>query len=273
MSRTYARALLGLLEAATAALSPRQRAKTLSRVAGAIEQRGATALATRHGELRLLALRGPHVASAVANFASDEPETLAWIDEAIRPGETLWDVGANIGLYALYAALRGIDVVAFEPKAMTFGLLVEHIALNRLGDRIVPLCLALSDTTGLTRLRLSSVVAGGAGNALAGEPSQFGSSEAVFSQAVPAFSADDLCRLPGVAPPRHIKLDVDGIEPLILRGAAQTLASVQSVLVEVEGANLAEASARIELPLRAAGLTEDLGFRERGSRRNRCYRR
>src|SRR5690348_10867014 len=36
-------------------------------------------------------------------FSSKEPETLAWID-SLPTGSTLWDVGANVGLYSCYAA-------------------------------------------------------------------------------------------------------------------------------------------------------------------------
>jgi len=34
-----------------------------------------------------------------------EPETIAWID-TFEPGETLWDIGANVGVYSLYAGLK-----------------------------------------------------------------------------------------------------------------------------------------------------------------------
>src|SRR5881394_2354315 len=45
-----------------------------------------------------------------------EPETLEWIDD-FRKGEVFWDVGANVGVFSLYAAFRHATVYAFEPSA------------------------------------------------------------------------------------------------------------------------------------------------------------
>lgn len=272
MSRTTAKAFIGLLDAATALMPPRQRDKTVSRVLATLGDRSARPLTTRRGVLKLLPLRGPYVASSVVNFETDEPETLSWIEEYVQDGQTLWDIGACVGLYSLYAALRpGVRVVAFEPKAVNFGLLVEHIEMNGLGDRIMPLCIALGDATGLTHLQLSSTLVGGACNSIAGASNQFGTLQSVFNQGVPAMAPDDLRRVFGLPAPDHIKLDVDGIEGLILRGAKDTLPHVRSILIEVEGTNVTEAETRLEAPLAAAGLVEDLEFRTKGSGRNRLY--
>lgn len=73
--------------------------------------------------------------------------------------------------------------------------------------------------------------------------------------------------------PDHLKLDVDGIEPLILAGATEALTGVRSVLVEVEEERDAGRGEAIERPLRAAGLVEELAFRGKGPGRNRLYRR
>ena len=68
----------------------------------------------------------------------------------------------------------------------------------------------------------------------------------------------DFRRAFGLKPPDHLKIDVDGIEAAILRGAAETLREVKSVMIEVEGDNLWDVAARIEAPLLAAGLTESV---------------
>ena len=107
-------------------------------------------------------------------FNDEEPETLDWINR-MRPGETLWDIGAATGLLSMYAALiPDIHVFAFEPKATSFGVLVEHLALNGLGDRVFPLCIAFSDKTILTKLSLDAIAAGSGGNSVSGRPDQFG---------------------------------------------------------------------------------------------------
>ena len=105
------------------------------------------------------------------------------------------------GLFSMYAALRpDIAVYAFEPKATSFGVLVEHLALNGMGERVFPLCIALSDRTEATRLTLSAMSPGSGGNSVGGAPDQFGLSHSVFSQGALAYRLDDLIatfRLPG----------------------------------------------------------------------------
>jgi FkbM family methyltransferase len=155
----------------------------------------------------------------------------------------------------------------------SFSVLIEHLALNGLGERVFPLCLAFSDETCLTRLSITAMAPGSGGNSVAGQPNQFGEFNSVFSQGAPAYRMDDFRKAFGLKPPEHLKIDVDGVEGAILRGGPQTLSAVRSVMIEVEGQNAEHAAARIEAPLFAAGLVEDVAVRTRGSKRNRLYRR
>lgn len=272
MSRKAAEAVLGLLDAINAVQPARQRGKTTANVMAGLEARGARVVPMPRGELRFLTHRGRHVAGAVDNFFGNEPETLAWID-GMAAGETLWDVGAAFGQFSLYAACGGVRVVAFEPKATSYGLLVEHTALNGLGGLVTPLCLALSDKTGLTALHLHGLDAGGALNTLKGSTNQFGETPSAFEQPVFAARMDDALTLYDLPRPDHLKLDVDGIEAWILSGGPGVLAGLKSLLVEVEGAAVDEAAESLEPLIHAAGLTEDRAVRGAGSGRNRLYRR
>jgi FkbM family methyltransferase len=238
-----------------------------------LDAASATVIHTSRGPLTVLAYRGPHLAAAALDFDNEEPETLAWID-TIQAGETLWDVGAATGLLSMYAALNpGVRIYAFEPKATSFGVLIEHLALNKMGDRVFPLCVAFSDETGLTHLSLTAMAAGSGGNSVAGQPNQFGEFASVFNQGTLSYRIDDFRKAFGLPAPDHLKIDVDGVEGAILRGAPDTLRLVKSVMIEVEGENIAQSAVRIETPLFAAGLVEDERVRTSGSRRNRLYRR
>jgi FkbM family methyltransferase len=273
MSRSLARALNFLIGAATAPQSPTRRAMTIARLMERLDMASTAVIQTARGPLKVLPQRGPHLAAAALDFDNEEPETLAWID-AIEEGEMLWDVGAATGLLSMYAALKpGVRIFAFEPKATSFGVLIEHLALNDMGERVFPLCLAFSDETGLTRLSLTAMSAGSGGNSVDGQPNQFGEFHSVFSQGAPAFRIDDFRTAFALPAPDHLKIDVDGVEGAILRGAPETLNQVKSVIIEVEGQNAEQAAIRIEAPLFAAGLVEDVTVRTSGSRRNRLYRR
>jgi len=272
MSRTVARIIGGMIDVTTLPLSKRQRDKTVARV---LEQAGADnvrTILTSRGVLKIHALRSASTASAAERFHEDEPETLSWIDEYIKPGETLWDIGANIGLYSLYTALKpDISVLAFEPSALNFALLTEHIQLNHMDKQISPLCVALGKETKLGSLQMGEFSIGHASNALGEAKTQFREFEPVFSQAIPAFTADDFCKTFKIGVPDHIKLDVDGIEADILAGMGQTLKAVKTLTMEVEGENTGEALVKLEQPLNDAGFKEETSHRDKGSKRNRLY--
>lgn len=273
MSRSIARLIAGAVRAGVAPLSRRQRHRVVARVVENLMHDNLAQVDTARGPLKLLQMRSAFTASAVARFHTDEPETLAWID-GFRPGDVFWDIGANIGLYALYAALgRDVRVLAFEPSGWNFGVLVEHIELNRLGDRVSPFCVALGDRNGIGELFMSQTGAGHGGNTLDAAQNQFESFTPAFRQAVLAFSIDGFRATYDLPAPTHVKIDVDGIEGEIVAGAAATLPHVSSILIEVQGRVAGEGLAPLEARLAAAGLVEDVPFRTRGSGRNRLYRR
>lgn len=121
-----------------------------------------------------------------------EPDTIAWIDGFER-GSVLWDIGANVGVYSLYAArVRDARVVAFEPAAANFFLLTHNIALNGLNARIMPLCIPLGATTGLGVLSLSDGDFAAALHSFESRPSPaIEASGTDRGQIAPGFSIDD----------------------------------------------------------------------------------
>lgn len=272
MSRSVARFLNSIVNSVCALQSDRQATKTRSELIRLIEQGSTRTMATDLGPLHFHAMRGANVASLVIRLNEDEPETLEWIRNYVNPGQTMWDIGACIGTMALYTALLPeTKILAFEPKATNFGLLCEHISLNNMSDRISAYCIALSDSQGLSELALDNLETGGALNSLAGTTNQFGGTPAAGHQAIPVMTIDGFCDFFKVAPPHHIKLDVDGIESAIIAGAKKTLPLVSSILIEIEGLNADEAAQRFEAPLSEAGFEENMLWRDRGSARNRLY--
>jgi len=107
-SRILTRLVIGL----SAVEKPWRRVDTRLRVAEGLlsHQR----VETRYGPL-IFVTTHPQALQYPREFATAEPETLAWIDAFETPCR-FWDIGANIGVFSIYAGLRaGIEVRAFEP--------------------------------------------------------------------------------------------------------------------------------------------------------------
>ena len=258
MSRSFARLLTGMVKGMTALKRPRRAATTRALVAEALVQR--VTLPTPAGDI-LVECPSARALHDPQGFGQDEPETVAWI-QGLPGGCVLWDIGANIGLYSLLAARRGLHVLAFEPSAASYAALARNAEINGLDDRIAAYCLAFAEETGLVTLHMASSAAGHSMHSI--ETRAGG-----VRQAVPGFSVDGFFAQFAPLPPHAIKLDVDGIEPAILRGAQATLrAHVREVLVEIDGANAAAGGNGIP------EILADCGFTERvlpGAGRNRRF--
>lgn len=165
-----------------------------------------------------------------------EPVTLEWIAGFDR-GAVLADVGANVGMYSLWAAkTREARVIAFEPEAQNFALLNRNIFLNQVPHLVRAYCVALSDRAGLGKLHLSRFMAGGSSHSLNERVDPFHRpAQPAFTQGSVAATLDDLVRDGSVPAPAHIKIDVDGFEPKVVQGALGTIRSgaVRSLLIEV----------------------------------------
>lgn len=180
-----------------------------------------------HG-LTLRCHRDSHSASAAMYFNGlPDFREMSFIKRYLRPGDTFLDVGANIGVYTLLAAniVSPSGVVhAFEPGTLALSHLRENIAINRL-ENVRVHELALSDRQGEAKLA-------------------FGGDDCVASlvpESDDASSSDaktiKCATLDGCLPDRHIamaKLDIEGAEPMALRGAVQHLARGNPPVLQIE---------------------------------------
>lgn len=180
---------------------------------------------------------GPITEGRAVHAMAKEPSTIRWIDR-FEPGCRFWDIGANVGVYSLYAAkTRDCEVTAFEPVFLNYYVLNRSIAANALGGRIRAFALAIGETSGFADMLLADLEDGSALHSYGvpldyrGEPF-----EPQFRQATACFSIDDLVLRHGFPPPRHLKIDVDGLEDGIVRGAARSLAmpELRTVMVELD---------------------------------------
>ena len=272
MSKRWGSALTALVNGVTAPQHPWRRAHTRLRVATALHQ--TSEVATPHGPLRFVsthvnALQFPQY------HTTREPETLRWIDGFEIPCR-YWDIGANVGEFVLYAALRpGISVVAFEPAAANYAALCRNIEVNRRGGQVRAFCLALGDRTQLGSLNLSDSEVGSAFSSFESTEDCFGRPlDIAFSQSTIGFAIDEFRHMFDLPPPNYLKLDVDGTEAQILDGAAATLAdpALRSVLIELEEATTAR-NARIIERLERAGFVRSARGAGQGGVANEIFTR
>lgn len=209
----------------------------------------------RDGMTFRFAAANPLLGLRARTLFTKEPETLEWIDR-MQPGAVLWDVGANVGVYTVYAAVaRQAKVVAFEPSVFNLEFLARNINNNDILDRVTIVPLPLSDCTKINEMRLSSSEWGGALSTF-GETYDGNGDPLVqiLGYLMPGLTMDDAKKLFSLVQPEFIKIDVDGIEALILAGGEEVLTGARSVLIEIND-DFESQAVNCELILRRQGFT------------------
>lgn len=170
-----------------------------------------------------LIARGDRIVLGHTTRKSFEPETLeAWaLMCAAADGGLVIDVGAYTGLFTIGARMIGAHVLAFEPMLVNLLRARENCRLNGVDDKINKK--AISDTTGKAELG-HSFVQYTSGASLVGKGKA--------SVTVDTLALDDL----GLEQLAAMKVDVERAEPLVLRGARETLKRCRpELLIEVLG--------------------------------------
>jgi FkbM family methyltransferase len=189
-----------------------------------------------------------------ASFATKEPETLEWIDN-IPKQSVFWDIGANIGLYSCYAAkARECEVFAFEPSIFNLELLARNIYQNNLVGKVIIVPLPLSDSLKVSTLNMTTTDWGGALSTFGENYGDDGKPlNQIFQFSSVGLSIDQSAQLLNIPKPEYIKLDVDGLEHLILAGGRDILRNVLGMSIEVNEDFSAQASG-VEKICNEAGL-------------------
>lgn len=189
------------------------------------------------------ATTGSSSTKRVRSLFTKEPITLAWID-SFRENEVLFDIGANVGMYTVYAAvMRNARVYSFEPEALNYAELNKNIYLNDLHHSCLAYGLALSDVDKTDRLLLSDFGLGISYHDFEEnswtEDKQFAEDwhvskdhrrpQGCIGRRVDTLIAD------GLPVPNHIKIDVDGLEHRVIAGMLETLRQpeLRTVLIEI----------------------------------------
>jgi FkbM family methyltransferase len=166
-----------------------------------------------------------------------DPALLRLVEEQVRPGSVVWDIGANVGLFSFASAVAAGStgyVLAVEPDAFLVRLLRRTAAANQGQARVDVLPVAVSDDVGIAKFHIARR------NRSTSYLDGFGTSEAGGIRAtemVPTVTLDWLAeRFP---PPDLVKIDVEEAELKVLDGSSEMLKKHPTILCEVAAQNSA----------------------------------
>ncbi|MDB2265482.1 FkbM family methyltransferase [Halorubrum ezzemoulense] len=172
---------------------------------------------------------------------ADEEEVLSDIVSELQEGDVFLDVGANIGLYSVFAKSTGSKVIAAEPEPSNIEILRRN--LTKVNGESQILEQALSDSNGTAHLELSE-----------SDGCHSLSDDGIEIQTA---RLDTLVESGGIPTPDVVKIDVEGAESAVLEGATAVLNEVRAVYCEVHP-NKMSGDNDIEDLLQTAGFEVDI---------------
>jgi FkbM family methyltransferase len=176
----------------------------------------------------------------VDTILSKEPETIEWIDGFNKKNKSIfWDVGANIGLYSIYNSLKNkkSTTIAFEPSTSNLRILSRNISINNLQNKIKIFTLPLTtNSNGFMNMKESLFQEGGSMNTFGENFNHEGKKFKpkmqydLYGMNIKYLLDNQILDIPD-----YIKIDVDGIEHLILAGAGKYLKNkkLKSLSIEI----------------------------------------
>jgi FkbM family methyltransferase len=169
-----------------------------------------------------------HFGNELGTTGSYEPPLTALVQHILRPGDVFIDVGANEGYFTIVGSHSVGDgrVWTIEPQIRLAPVIRENLRLNgRTNVELVPV--ALSDTAGTTAIHLAPSTNTGASGMVVWQP--FSRRESVPTTTFDRFASDR-----GVTEARLIKIDCEGAEAAIVRGAEQFFADRRAQFVSID---------------------------------------
>lgn len=178
----------------------------------------------------------------VHTIFSKEPDTIQWIKNFKSTNNEqiiFWDIGANVGIYSIFAARThsNIKVISFEPSTSNLRCLSRNISINNLEKKIFLCQIPLTNVENSFLEMKEKIFSEGGATSTFGENfdytgKQITSLESkyhLFGTSINFFLRNNILELPD-----YIKLDVDGIEHMILDGANQFLSNKKIKGISVE---------------------------------------
>jgi FkbM family methyltransferase len=177
-------------------------------------------------DIEIILGRKENYGSAVyAHNLPDYPE-MVFLAHFLRSSDAFLDVGANVGMYAVWVAgVTGATVTAFEPVPATHVKLIKNIRLNDLEALVTPHRLAVGEARGSVVITANE---GGLDHVVSSSSASSEKTVEVPVAALDDFSLDTL--------PAAMKVDVEGFEMQALKGASRLLAqpTLKAIVIELQ---------------------------------------
>jgi FkbM family methyltransferase len=175
----------------------------------------------------------------IKTLFDQEPETIDWINSFKGNKITFWDIGANIGLYSIYAAIlhKDIEIISFEPSTSNLRVLSRNISINNLENKIKINQFALSDIKNTHEIMKETKFLEGFSMSTYAYQTDFEGNKIIPDQKYRIFGTtiDYLLEEKIIGFPNYVKIDVDGIEHKILSSAIKMLChdNIKSIIIEL----------------------------------------
>ena len=176
-------------------------------------------------------------------FKTKEPDTINFIDKYLEKDDIFFDIGANVGVFTIYAAKKhkNISIYSFEPEASNLAVLKENIIKNNITERVYMYGVGISDSDGLSKLHIHDFETGAAYNTESENHIDYsaeGKFPIIWAEGIYTVSIDNFCDELNLVP-SVIKIDTDGNEDKILLGASTILkhSSLKAIIIEMPDKN------------------------------------
>lgn len=172
------------------------------------------------------------------SFLQKEPETIEWID-SFKGKIIFWDIGANVGLYSIYAAIKhkNIRIISFEPSVNNLRILSRNISINNLEKKIIINQFPLTNKVNRYLLMKDNKFIEGSALGVFGENFNHSGKKMISKNQYKIYGTtiDYLLNNKILDFPNYIKIDVDGLEHIILNGAKNLLKNkkIKSISIEI----------------------------------------
>lgn len=174
-------------------------------------------------------IENKHCLQRYKTILTKEKKTIQWLNK-MNKNDVLWDIGANIGIYTLYAAIiKKVKVVSFEPMSNSYNTLIRNIDINGQNKKIFtyPVALGSKNETGLSIYKSNH--SGSARHSIVNNSKNLKKNFENIIILKPEFFKK-------IPKPSYIKIDTDGNEITILKNLSKILRSknIKEICLEIE---------------------------------------